>query len=127
MTENPNKLLQFWQELKRRKVVKVIALYATTAFFLVQIVYILVEPLHLPAWVMSLFTVLLIIGFSQFEEVYGKMRILTKPDGYIIDQDHHVHLANQTVSFDWQFYAEMLLMMEKIESYEFKKSFVRLD
>jgi hypothetical protein len=88
MTENPNKLLQFWQELKRRKVVKVIALYATTAFFLVQIVYILVEPLHLPAWVMSLFTVLLIIGFSQFEEVNGKMRILTIPDRYIIDQDH---------------------------------------
>jgi hypothetical protein len=40
--------------------------------------------------------------------VYGKTRILNKPDDYILDQDHHVHLANQTINFDWQFYAEIL-------------------
>lgn len=51
---------------------------------------------------------------NEFETVYGKTRILTKPDNYILDQDHHDHLANQTISFDWQFYAEMLLM-RKIE------------
>lgn len=51
---------------------------------------------------------------AEFEEVYGKTRILTKPDNYILDQDHHVHLANQTLSFDWQFYAEML-MLDEIE------------
>ncbi len=56
---------------------------------------------------------------KQFEEVYGKTRILTKPEDYILDQDHHVHLANQSISFDWQFYAE-LLFMEKIEK-EFLK------
>ena len=51
---------------------------------------------------------------KQFEEVYGKTRTLTKPENYILDQDHHVHLANQSISFDWQFYAEMLFL-EKIE------------
>lgn len=51
---------------------------------------------------------------KEFESVYGKTRILTKPDNYILDQDHHDHLANQTILFNWQFYAEML-MMEKIE------------
>ena len=50
---------------------------------------------------------------KQFELVYSKTRILTKPKNYILDQDHHVHLANQTISFDWQFYAEMLFL-EKI-------------
>ncbi|RLD83492.1 MAG: glycoside hydrolase family 20 [Bacteroidetes bacterium] len=50
---------------------------------------------------------------KEFEKVYSKTRILTKPDNYILDQDHHVHLANQTISFDWQFYAE-LLFLEKI-------------
>lgn len=50
---------------------------------------------------------------KEFETVYSKTRILTKPDNYILDQDHHVHLANQTISFDWQFYAE-LLFLEKI-------------
>ena len=47
--------------------------------------------------------------------MYGKTRNLTKPSDYILDQDHHVHLANQTTSFDWQFYAEML-MLEKIDN-----------
>ncbi|WP_136464812.1 glycoside hydrolase family 20 zincin-like fold domain-containing protein [Flagellimonas onchidii] len=51
---------------------------------------------------------------KEFEAVYGKTRILTKPDDYILDQDHHVHLANQSTSFDWQFYAEMLFL-EKLE------------
>ena len=52
---------------------------------------------------------------SEFETVYGKTRILTKPDNYILDQDHHVHLANQSISFDWQFYAEMLFLKKMDE------------
>ena len=48
---------------------------------------------------------------SKFEEVYSKTRNLNKPDDYILDQFHpHVHLASQTISFDWQFYAEMLFL-----------------
>ena len=49
------------------------------------------------------------------EIVYGKSRILVKPNNYILDQDHHIHLANQTISFDWQFYAEMLFL-EKLRN-----------
>ena len=52
---------------------------------------------------------------QEFEQVYGQIRILTKPDTYILDQDHHIHLANQSLSFDWQFYAE-ILFLEKIKS-----------
>jgi hexosaminidase len=51
---------------------------------------------------------------TKFEQVYGETRILTKPNAYILDQDHHNHLANQSISFDWQFYAEMLFL-EKIQ------------
>ncbi len=51
---------------------------------------------------------------KEFELIYGKTRILTKPDNYLLDQDHHSHLANQTISFDWQFMAE-ILFLEKIE------------
>lgn len=50
---------------------------------------------------------------DQLEEVYGKTRVLNKPDNYILDQDHHVHLANQSLNFDWQFYAE-ILFLEKL-------------
>ncbi len=51
---------------------------------------------------------------KELEEVYSKTRILTKPSNYILDQDHHVHLANQSLNFDWQFYAE-LLFFDKME------------
>jgi len=52
---------------------------------------------------------------KEFERVYSKSRVLDKPDGYFLDQDHHVHLANQTISFDWQFLAE-ILFLKKLES-----------
>lgn len=51
---------------------------------------------------------------NELEAVYSKTRNLNKPADYILDQDHHVHLANQSINFDWQFYAEMLLL-EKIK------------
>ena len=52
---------------------------------------------------------------KQFELIYGETRMLTKPGDYILDQDHHSHLANQTISFDWQFFAE-ILFLKKIET-----------
>ncbi len=52
---------------------------------------------------------------KEFQSVYSKTRILTKPADYILDQDHHVHLANQSLSFDWQFKAE-LLFLEKLNN-----------
>ncbi len=52
---------------------------------------------------------------ADLEEVYGRTRILTKPEGYMLDQDHHRHLANQSINFDWQFWAE-LYFLEKLEN-----------
>src|SRR5680860_1675998 len=63
MTNQSNRFLKFWNELKRRKVVKVIIIYASTTFILLQLVSILIEPLHLPPWVMTFFVVLLLVGF----------------------------------------------------------------
>ena len=50
---------------------------------------------------------------AGFEEVYGKTRILNKPEGYILDQDHHRHMANQSLNFDWQFWSE-IYFLEKL-------------
>jgi len=52
---------------------------------------------------------------AEFEEVYGRTRILHKPEGYILDQDHHLHMANQSINFDWQFWAE-IFFLEKLEN-----------
>ena len=52
---------------------------------------------------------------ENMEKIYSKTRIIHKPQDYILDQDHHRHLANQLHSFDWQFYPE-LLMFDKIKN-----------
>jgi TolB-like protein/Tfp pilus assembly protein PilF len=63
MSESPNKLIRFWQELKRRKTGKVIIAYAATAFILLQLTDILAPALLLPEWTTRLVTLILIIGF----------------------------------------------------------------
>jgi tetratricopeptide (TPR) repeat protein len=63
MSESPNKLIKFWQELKRRKTGKVIIAYAATAFILLQLADILTPALLLPEWTTRLVTLILIIGF----------------------------------------------------------------
>jgi hexosaminidase len=55
---------------------------------------------------------------GNLEEVYAKTRQLNKPSDYLLDQDHHVHLANQALNFsDWQFYVEGLFL-EKVKELE---------
>jgi hypothetical protein len=51
---------------------------------------------------------------KEFEEVYGRTRIMHKPDDYILDQDHHRHMANQSLNYDWQFWGE-IFFLEKLE------------
>ena len=59
-SDNP---INFWQELKRRKVVRVIIMYAAAAFVLSELVDIIEDPLLLPEWTLTLVIVLLAIGF----------------------------------------------------------------
>lgn len=50
-------------EIKRRKVFQVAAVYAVTAWLLVQVVTAISDPLNLPEWADALVIVLLAIGF----------------------------------------------------------------
>jgi len=59
---------------------------------------------------------------EKMETVYAKTRILNKPEGYLLDQDHHNHPANQTVNFDWQFIGE-LLALQKIKTHFQSRSY----
>jgi TolB-like protein len=62
MPNSPNKLSQIWQELKRRRVIKVIAMYAATAFIIMESADIMLPRLGLPDWTVTLVIVLLIVG-----------------------------------------------------------------
>jgi hypothetical protein len=55
--------ISFWQELKRRKVIHVIIVYATAAFVIIELVNNVYEPLRLPDWTPLLVIVILAIGF----------------------------------------------------------------
>jgi hypothetical protein len=54
MSDSPNKLSQFWQELKRRKVIHVITVYAAAAFVILELVDIITKPFGLPDWTLKL-------------------------------------------------------------------------
>ena len=58
MPDSPNKLSKFWQELKRRKVIHVITVYASAAFIIIELAGNLTEPLNLPT---SLSTIVIIV------------------------------------------------------------------
>ena len=63
MPDSPNRLSKFWQELRRRKVLRVITVYAAVAFVILQLVEILAPSLRLPEWTMNFILVTLIVGF----------------------------------------------------------------
>jgi adenylate cyclase len=63
MADNPNRLSQFWQELKRRRVIHVITVYATSAFVIIELVNNLTEPLHLPPNLATIVIIVLAVGF----------------------------------------------------------------
>jgi TolB-like protein/Tfp pilus assembly protein PilF len=58
-----NRLSQFWQELKRRNVVRVVTVYAGASFVIIELINNIYEPLRLPEWTPTLVIVLLAIGF----------------------------------------------------------------
>jgi TolB-like protein/Tfp pilus assembly protein PilF len=63
MQRKENKQPRFWQELKRRGVPRVMAMYAATAFILIEASDIIFPRLGLPEWTVTLLIVLLITGF----------------------------------------------------------------
>ncbi len=63
MPQKPNKLAHFWQELKRRRVVHVITVYASASFVLIELINNLAEPLNLPPKLATIVVVILAVGF----------------------------------------------------------------
>jgi len=59
----PNKLSRFWQELKRRRVIKAIAMYAGGAYVLIELANNVVAPLNLPDWTPRLVIIIALVGF----------------------------------------------------------------
>ena len=63
MSDKPSKLAQFWEELKRRKVIYVITVYAYAAFVIIELVNNVFEPLNLLDRTPTYAIIILAIGF----------------------------------------------------------------
>ena len=63
MSGNPNKLRRFWQELKRRRVIHVVTVYASAAFVVIELAGNLTGPLHLPPGLSTIVVIVLAVGF----------------------------------------------------------------
>ena len=85
MRGEPGNLRQFWQELKRRKVVRVVIIYGGSAFVILELVDIVSPSLGLPTWTLNFIIVLLCVGFfitvilSWVYDITPKGIIKTKP------------------------------------------------
>jgi len=63
MSANSNRLSRFWQELKRRKVIYVITVYASASFVLIELVNNVLEPLNLPENLSTIVIIALAVAF----------------------------------------------------------------
>jgi TolB-like protein/Flp pilus assembly protein TadD len=104
MAHKTNSFERFWHELKRRKVVHVITVYAAVAFVILQLVDMVAEPLHFPEWTQGLIIVLLCIGFfiavflSWIYDITPAGVKKTKPASTIKQTDQTTH----AVSSGWK-------------------------
>ena len=62
MPDKPGNLEQFWIELKRRKVIRVIIVYAAASFVILELASIIQEPFGLPDWTIKFVFVILCVG-----------------------------------------------------------------
>ena len=63
MATSRNKLSKFWHELKRRRVIHVVVVYASAAFVIIELVNNVYETLRLPDWMPAFTLIILAIGF----------------------------------------------------------------
>lgn len=105
MPEGPNSLSRFWQELKRRRVVHVIIVYASAAFVIIELIGNVTEPLNLPSWTPTLVIVLLAAGFplavifSWIFDIHPEEGIIkTKPAHKIKPIEKHLSSNNWKIA-----------------------------
>lgn len=63
MPKNKTRLSHLIMDLQRRGVFKVIAMYAASAFIVLQLVDIITPALSLPRWIVTVVIILLAVGF----------------------------------------------------------------
>jgi len=107
MPDSPNKLVQFWNELKRRRVIHVTIVYSTAGFIIIELVNNVTEPLNLPGWTPTFVIILLLIGFplalifSWIFDITPEGLEKTKPETEIKEEAVATDLAHRKKTRNW--------------------------
>jgi len=100
MSASPGKLSRFWQELKRRRVIHVITVYASAAFVIIELINNLAEPLNLPPNLLTIVVIVLAVGFplaiilSWLYDLTSEGIEKTKPLSEIREQEEKPKVPN---------------------------------
>ena len=86
MADSNARFNTFWQELKHRKVLRLITVYVAVAFGLLELVDIISGPLNLPGWVLTFVISLSALGFPI--AVILSWIFMITPDGIKRQKDH---------------------------------------
>ncbi|MFO7853592.1 MAG: hypothetical protein ACQERS_14495 [Bacteroidota bacterium] len=86
MSKKSKNPFKFWKDLKRRKVIQVLAIYAGAAIVLIGLSDDVAGPFNLPEWVQRLVIILVIIGFPV-TAILSWLFDLT-PEGFKKTQPH---------------------------------------
>ena len=87
----PNKLSHIWQELKRRNVTRVLAVYIAAAFMLLELLDMISDPFGLPEWSMKVGFFVLLAGLIALLIISWIYDI--RPEGGIVKTEP-AHMAN---------------------------------
>ena len=65
MGDQPSKSLfrNLWSELRRRRVIRVVAIYAVVGWIIIEVASTVLPNLNLPEWSVTLVTILIVLGF----------------------------------------------------------------
>ncbi len=96
MANKPDNPFKFWEELKRRKVVRVIIGYLASSYVILELTSIVAEPWGLPDWTINFVSILLIIGF--FVTVIISWIFDVTPDGIKKTESAKVIKLKETIS-----------------------------
>ena len=133
MTGKSRNPLHLWEELKQRKVVRVITVYTASAFALLQGTDMVFSRLGLPAWTISVLMILLAIGlviavvlswiYDITPEGIKKTQGNVQPRNDFIGQGGEaVSISgNRPIRTEDNFHSEKFLYDEKIRKYKKKE------
>jgi TolB-like protein/Tfp pilus assembly protein PilF len=102
MSENPDKLSRIWQELKRRRVLHVITVYASASFVIIELINNVLEPLNLPEKLPNIAIVALAIGFPLTIALAWIFNINPKGFQESGDQDENSQKSQSRTPNSWK-------------------------